>query len=89
MFQPKRNNIGDLLCLAIILMLVFVLAACSDNTQPDITEQVIERPTEPPLLNSATSFDGPLVKAGKQSVSRFIKNGIYSAAFDYANTYKN
>lgn len=88
MFQSKRNNIGDLLCLAIILMLVFVLAACSDKTQPVITEQVIERPTEPPLLNSATSFDGPLVKAGKQSVSRFIKNGIYSAAFDYANTYK-
>ena len=88
MFQPKTNNIGDLLCLAIILMIVFVLAACSDKTQPTITEQIIERPTEPPVLNSATTFDGPLVKAGKQSVSRFIKNGIYSAAFDYANTFK-
>ena len=29
-----------------------------------------------------------MVKAGQLSVSRFIKNGIYSAAFDYANSYK-
>lgn len=88
MLQPKRNNIGDLLCVAIIIMLVFVLAACSDDTAQVITEPVIERPTEPPQLNSATSFEGPLVKAGKSSVSRFIKNGIYSAAFDYANNYR-
>jgi uncharacterized secreted protein with C-terminal beta-propeller domain len=87
MLQPKKNNnIGDLLCLAIIMMVVFVLAACSDETV--IAESITERPTEPPLLNSATSFDGPLVKAGQVPVSRFIKNGIYSAAFDYANGYK-
>ena len=84
MLQPKKNNISDLLCLAIIMMIAFVLAACSDETVID--ESIIERPTEPPQLNSATSFDGPLVKAGQVPVSRFIKNGIYSAAFDYANS---
>ncbi|WP_339720947.1 beta-propeller domain-containing protein [uncultured Paraglaciecola sp.] len=86
MLQPKKNNIGDLLCLAIIVMLVFVLAACTD--EDEIDESIIERPTEPPKLNTATTFDGPLVKAGQVPVSRFIKNGIYSAAFDYANGYR-
>jgi uncharacterized secreted protein with C-terminal beta-propeller domain len=85
MLQPLKSNIGDLLCLAIIMMIVFVLAACSNDTAQI---NVIERPTKSPQLNSATSFDGPLVKAGQQSVSRFIKNGIYSAVFDYANTLK-
>jgi uncharacterized secreted protein with C-terminal beta-propeller domain len=69
-------------------MTVFVLAACSDDTAQVDVEPIIERPTEPPQLNAATAFDGPLVKAGEVSVSRFIKNGIYSAAFDYANTFK-
>jgi uncharacterized secreted protein with C-terminal beta-propeller domain len=87
MLQPKKSNIVDLRCLASIMMVVFVLAACSDNTAQIDVELVIERPTEPPVLNSATSFDGPLVKAGQQSVSRFIKNGIYSATFDFANKY--
>lgn len=88
MLKPKNNNIGDLLCVAIILMLVFVLAACSDESGEMGVEPAVERPTEPPQLNSATSFDGPLVKAGQRSVSRFIKNGIYSASFDYGNTYQ-
>jgi uncharacterized secreted protein with C-terminal beta-propeller domain len=88
MVQPKKTDSGDLLCLVIILMLVFILTACSSETVPVSEEFVIERPTEPPQLNSATSFDGPLVKAGQQSVTRFIKNGIYSEAFDYANNYK-
>ncbi|MBU3004679.1 beta-propeller domain-containing protein [Paraglaciecola arctica] len=83
-FLPKKNNFGDLLNLAIIAMVVFVLAACSDDVKV-IDETVIERPTEAPKLNTATSFEGPLVKAGQVPVSRFIKNGIYSAAFDYAN----
>ena len=30
-----------------------------------------------------------MVKAGQVSASRFIKNGIYSATFDYSNSYKN
>jgi hypothetical protein len=88
MLQPQKNNIGDLLCLAIIMMIVFVLTACSDETAPVNVKPIIERPTAAPQLNSATSFEGPLVKAGQLSVSRFIKNGIYSAAFDYANNYK-
>ena len=87
MFQSQKNHIGDLLCLVTIVMFVFVLAACSDNAQ-DIVEPIIEIPAEPPQLNSATSFDGPLVKAGQLPVSRFIKNGIYSALFEHANTYK-
>lgn len=85
MLQLKKNNIGDLLCIAIIVMLVFVLAACSDGKGKAVDENINERPTEPPILNSATSFDGPLVKAGQVSTSQFIKNGIYSAAFDYGH----
>ena len=88
MLQLKKKNIGDLLCLVVILMLIFVLAACSDGTYSVIDEPIIERPTEPPQLNSAKSFDGPLVKAGQVSVSRFIKNGIYSSLLDYAGTFK-
>ena len=86
MLQLQKSNIGDLLCLAIIMMVAFVLTACSDDSVVDAP--VIDRPTEPPILNSATSFDGPLVKAGQVPVSRFIKNGIYSAAYDYANGYR-
>jgi uncharacterized secreted protein with C-terminal beta-propeller domain len=88
MFQSQKNNNCALLSIVIISMAIFVLAACSDGTSSVIAEPIIDRPTEPPQLNSATSFDGPLVKADQLSVSRFIKNGIYSAAFDYANSYK-
>jgi uncharacterized secreted protein with C-terminal beta-propeller domain len=88
MLQAQTNNISNRLCLAIILMIVFVLTACSDDTAQVAVESVNERPTEAPQLNSATTFDGPLVRAGEVSVSRFIKNGIYSAAFDYAKTSK-
>jgi hypothetical protein len=88
MIQPKNRNMGDLLCLVVIMMIVFVLAACSGGTSSVIAEPTIERPTEPPQLSSATSFDGPLLKAGQSPVSRFIKNGIYTAAFDFANTFR-
>jgi hypothetical protein len=88
LLQPQKSKVGDLLCVVIILILVFVLAACSDEAAQVTAVPIIEIPTEPPQLNSATSFDGPLVKAGQQSVSRFIKNGIYSAAFEYANNLK-
>jgi uncharacterized secreted protein with C-terminal beta-propeller domain len=90
MLQPRKNNIGGLPCLTIIIvMTVFVLAACSGESSSVDVGPVTERPTEPPQLNSATAFDGPLFKAGQKSVSRFIKNGIYSAAFDYANAYQD
>ena len=86
MFQIKNKNVGALRGVAIIPLTIFVLTACSDSTDQVIVETINERPTEPPKLNSATSFDGPLVKAGQVLVSRFIKNGIYSAAFDYDNS---
>jgi uncharacterized secreted protein with C-terminal beta-propeller domain len=85
MLQLNKRNTGDLLCLAIIVMIVFVLAACSGDSDTVITLPVVERPTEVPKINSATSFNGPLVMAGQQSVSRFLKNGIYSATFDYVS----
>ena len=88
MLQTQKNNVGNLLCLVIIVMIVFLLAACSDDSAQVAVQPIIERPTEPPQLNSATAFAGPLVKAGEVSVSRFIKNGIYSATFDYANTFR-
>ena len=86
MFQTKNKNVGALRGVAIIPLTILVLTACSDSTDQVIVETINERPTEPPKLNSATSFDGPLVKAGQVLVSRFIKNGIYSAAFDYDNS---
>jgi uncharacterized secreted protein with C-terminal beta-propeller domain len=88
MLQTQTNSVSERLCLVIILMSAFVLTACSDDTAQVAVESVNERLTEPPQLNSANAFDGPLVRAGEVSVSRFIKNGIYSAAFDYANTFK-
>ena len=83
MLQLNKRNIDDVLCLAIIVMVVLLLTACSSDSETINTGPVIERPTEVPKINSATSFNGPLVMAGQQSVSRFIKNGIYSATFDY------
>jgi uncharacterized secreted protein with C-terminal beta-propeller domain len=87
MSQLKKTNIGDVLCLFIIIAIALILAACSGGSDQVVVDPVIERPTEPPQINSSTSFEGPLVKAGQQSVSRFLKNGIYSATFDYANVY--
>jgi uncharacterized secreted protein with C-terminal beta-propeller domain len=83
MFQLNKGNSGDALCLAIIVMAVFVLTACSSDSDTPNTGSIVERPTVVPIINSAIPFKGPLVIAGQQSVSRFIKNGIYSATFDY------
>lgn len=38
--QPKNANIGDLLCIAIIVMIVFVLVACLDVTDQVIVESI-------------------------------------------------
>ncbi|MFT4939112.1 MAG: putative secreted protein with C-terminal beta-propeller domain [Paraglaciecola sp.] len=61
-----------------IILLIAALGACSGGDSPD-TSKVSERPTQAPQINPAQSFAGPLTKAGQSSVSRFIKNGIYSA----------
>lgn len=61
-----------------------VLVACSSD------DKAVEkpRPTSAPELNSAKTFEGALVKAGKTSVSQFIKNGIYSATDDHSYYYR-
>ncbi|WP_158966389.1 beta-propeller domain-containing protein [Paraglaciecola sp. L3A3] len=84
MQQPEEKNIGNQLCLAIIALIILTLfvACSSEDIHTSNTEQ--QRPTSPPELNSATTFNGPLVKAGARSVSQFIKNGIYSATYDYS-----
>lgn len=86
MLRIKKLSTGDFLCLLIIAALAVILAACSSE-EPSVLEPVIERPTEPPEINQATVFEGPLVNAGQTSVSRYIKNGIYSAVFNNANRY--
>jgi di/tricarboxylate transporter len=40
MAKPKNANIGDLLCIAIIVMIVFVLVACLDVTDQVTVESI-------------------------------------------------
>ncbi|MFT5675279.1 MAG: putative secreted protein with C-terminal beta-propeller domain [Paraglaciecola sp.] len=63
---------------SLIILLTAALGACSGSDSSDVPD-TIERPTEAPQINPAQSFAGPLTKAGQSSVSRFIKNGIFSA----------
>jgi uncharacterized secreted protein with C-terminal beta-propeller domain len=62
----------------LILLTMAALSACSGSDDASVIE-IPEEPTEPPQINPAKSFAGPLAKTGQSSVSRFIKNGIYSA----------
>ena len=89
MIRQNKEQTGQLRNIGLAISLAFTIAACSGGSDTQVNvEPVNERPTEPPQLNSATTFDGPLVKAGQVSTSRFLKNGIYSAAYDNANFIK-
>ncbi len=44
MSQQKKHNVGDLLCFAIIFMIVLVLVACSGDNRPSI--DILEAPTD-------------------------------------------
>jgi uncharacterized secreted protein with C-terminal beta-propeller domain len=63
--------------------MLFTLVACTSDSET-LVEPEPPRPTSVPEINTATTFDGPLVKAGETSVARYIRNGIYSATNDYA-----
>ncbi|MCF2948746.1 beta-propeller domain-containing protein [Paraglaciecola aquimarina] len=81
--QQHRSNIGNQLCLVIIAMIIFTLVACSSDNK-EVANLEPPRPTFVPEINEATSFSGPLIRAGQNSVGRFIRNGIYSATNHYA-----
>ncbi|MDU0353891.1 beta-propeller domain-containing protein [Paraglaciecola aquimarina] len=81
--QPVQKNIGNQLCLVVIVLIIFTLVACSSDDKNASTSGQ-QKPTEVPELNAATTFNGPLTKAGATSVSQFIKNGIYSATYEYS-----
>ncbi len=80
-YWPPRNQ-GNSLCLGVIAMLILTIVACSSES--DVNTQAEIRPTSVPELNEASTFDGPLVKAGERDVSRFLKNGIFSATHQHA-----
>lgn len=44
MSQQKKHNVGDLLCFAIIFMIVLVLVACSGDNR--LTIHILEDPTD-------------------------------------------
>ena len=67
-YRDNDNNIGNRLCMLINVMILFTLVACSSDSV--VIEEPEPRPTSPPELNEATSFSGPLVKAGQSNVSR-------------------
>jgi uncharacterized secreted protein with C-terminal beta-propeller domain len=80
-----QSNMGKFSC---IILLMTALGACSGSDSPEVPE-IPERPTEAPQVNPAQSFAGSLTKAGESSVSRFIKNGIYSATQNSSGTVEN
>lgn len=63
------------------------LTACGGSSESVVITDPPEppRPTEAPDVNQATAFEGPLFKAGETDVSRFIRNGIYSATLNGQN----
>lgn len=69
MLSTKKVNF------AISFGFVALLAACSGSDSKSIDL----RPKAVPEINQPQTFSGPLSKAGKTSVSRYLKNGIYSA----------
>lgn len=57
-----------------------MLSGCGGSDPVVITDPPEPpRPTAAPQVNQAKAFDGPLTQAGEINVSRFIRNGIYSA----------
>ena len=81
----RQNNRGKY---SFIVFLFTALSACSGSDKP-ATKEIPQVPTEAPNINPAQSFAGPLSKAGQSSVSRFIKNGIYSATQNSATLSEN
>jgi uncharacterized secreted protein with C-terminal beta-propeller domain len=60
-----------------LLVIGLVLVNCSGS---DDTSTPIEQITEVPIILEARPIEGPLANKSQTAVSRFIKNGIYSAA---------
>ncbi len=71
----------------LLLVATLGLSACggSSDSVTIIDPPEPPRPTEAPDINQATAFDGPLLKAGESDVSRFIRNGIFSATLSGVN----
>lgn len=70
--------------LAYLMVLLSSLYGCGGDTGGVVITDPPPppRPTEAPLINPATPFDGPLARAGSEEVSRFVRNGIYSATLN-------
>lgn len=62
---------------AISAFVLFNLSACGSDTPP-----TPELPEEPPQVNQAKVFDGPLSQTSSQQAEQFIKNGIYAASIN-------
>lgn len=74
MSHPKPRNTGDLLCWVVIVLIILVLAACSeDRSQGQFSPENL-RPAVPPQLNSSTRFDGPLEIPGFSSYLHPLDN---------------
>ncbi len=66
------------------LTLVVLSGAISGCGGSSSTDPEVEL-TEPPVINQAKAFDGPLSSSTSLAAERYIKNGIYAAAFAARN----
>ncbi|MGJ8679329.1 beta-propeller domain-containing protein [Paraglaciecola sp.] len=83
MLKKQKRNVGNQLCVLVMGMIIVTLAACSGDNKVKVDPEP-PRPTSVPEINSATTFEGPLVLAGENAVGQFLRNGIYSATFQYS-----
>jgi uncharacterized secreted protein with C-terminal beta-propeller domain len=68
-------NITKIVQCSITFCIVINLSACSSDNPP--TPEII---SEPPSVNQARAFNGPLGQTSPQQVEQFIKNGIYATS---------
>ena len=61
-----------------------MLSGCGSSDSPDPPDPIVEL-TQPPVINQAKAFDGPLSTSSTVDAERYIKNGIYAAAYAYRN----
>lgn len=64
-----------------LLLVTALLTGCGSSDGPDPIDEL----TEPPVINQAKVFEGPLSSNTSVDAERYIKNGIYAAAYAVRN----
>lgn len=61
------------------LVAVTIVSGCGGSGTQVTSPEPEPTPMRAPPINQAKGFEGPLVLAGKEKVTEFIKNGVFSA----------